>query len=134
MIDLKHFDVDWSLVNKDIRKELFGPRIEPSDHALRMAREFERKVFTFCLVMGISKVYVLDEDERTSDGMWRMEWRLDDRPPVGRPFTEYDFSRLLNMSDEEFAKLPESTNTGLVNSWREMLKSRSPEGHGRLPG
>lgn len=134
MIDLKHFDVDWSLVNKDIRKELFSTRIDPSDHALRMAREFERKVFTFCLVMGVSKIYAWDETEKTSDNIWRLTWRFDDHRPIGQRFTEYDFSNLLYMSDDEFNALPESTNTGLVKSWREMLKSRSPDGHGSLPG
>ena len=44
--------------------------------------------------------------------------------PLGTQCTEHDFNNLLEMSDEEFNALPPSLNTGLIKSWREMMRNR----------
>ena len=109
------------IIDPDVTKELFKTIPDSRLPVVRMAQEMERKVFTYCLFMGISKVYMWTET-RTDGNMWSMEWRFDEHRPSGHYCTEHDFTNLLEMSDEEFDKLPTSPNTGLVKSWREMMK------------
>lgn len=115
-------DIDWGKFDADVAKDLFKPMPDTRRPVVHMAQELERKIFTFCLVMGISKIYVWDETE-TRNGVWTIVWRFDDRRPHGHMCTEHDFTNLIEMSDAEFDALPPSPNTGLVKSWREMMRA-----------
>ena len=117
-------DIDWGKFDPDVAKDLFRPLPDTRRLVVRMAQELERKIFTFCLVMGISKIYVWDETE-TRNGVWTLIWRFDDQRPIGHQCVEHDFTNLIEMSDEEFDSLPPSPNTGLVKSWREMMRGKN---------
>ena len=116
-------DLDWSNVDRKIADELFRPLSNTRIPSVRLAQELERKMFTFMLLAGISKVYTWTESE-VHDNIFRVTMRFDDVRPMDTQCTEYDFNNLLEMSDEEFNALPPSPNTGLVKSWREMMRNR----------
>ena len=119
-IDLK---LDWSKINSDISKELFRPIPDTGDRVVRFAHEFERKLFTYLLFAELSKVYVWDETD-VRDGMWSTTWQFGEYCPDGHRCTLHDFQNLIDMSDDEFNSLPLSPNTGLVKSWRELMRGR----------
>ena len=116
-------DLDWSQVDREISDELFRPLPDTRITTVRIAQEIERKMFTFMLLAGISKVYTWTESE-VHDNIFRVTMRFDDVRPMDTQCTEHDFGNLLEMSDEEFNALPPSPNTGLVKSWREMMRNR----------
>lgn len=116
-------NLDLSQVDREIADELFRPFPDTRIIASRFAQDFERKMFTFMLLAGISKVYTWTESE-VHDNIFRVTMRFDDVLPLGTQCTEYDFQNLIEMSDEEFNALPPSPNTGLVKSWREMMRNR----------
>ena len=116
-------NLDLSQVDREIADELFRPVPDTRIAAVRLAQELERKMFTFMLMAGISKVYTWIESE-VHDNIFRVTMRFDDVRPMDTQCTEYDFNNLLEMSDEEFNALPPSPNTGLVKSWREMMRNR----------
>lgn len=116
-------DIDWSQVDREIADELFRPLPDNRIIAVRFAQEFERKMFTFMLLAGISKVYTWTESE-VHDNIFHVTMRFDDVQPLDTQCTEHDFNNLLEMSDEEFNALPPSPNTGLVKSWREMMRNK----------
>ena len=116
-------NLDLSNVYREIADELFRPLPDTRIIAVRFAQEFERKMFTFMLLAGISKVYTWTESE-VHDNIYRVTMRFDDVRPMDTQCTEHDFGNLLEMSDEEFNALPPSPNTGLVKSWREMMRNR----------
>ena len=49
-------DLDCSQVDREIADELFRPLPDTRIPAVRLAQELERKMFTFMLLAGISKV------------------------------------------------------------------------------
>ena len=116
-------DLDLSQVDREIADELFRPLPDTRIPAVRLAQELERKMFTFMLLAGISKVYTWTESS-VHDNIYSVTLRFDDVRPMDTQCTEYDFNNLLEMSDEEFSALPSSPNTGLVKSWREMMRNR----------
>ena len=116
-------NLDLSNVDREIADELFSPLPDTRIIAVRFAQELERKMFTFMLLSGISKVYTWTESE-VHDNIFRVTMRFDDVRPMHTQCTEHDFSNLLEMSDEEFNALPPSPNTGLVKSWRETMRNR----------
>lgn len=116
-------EIDWSQVDREIADELFRPLPDTRIPAVRLAQELERKMFTFMLLAGISKVYTWMESE-VHDNIFRVTMRFDDVHHPGTQCTEYDFQNLIEMSDEEFNALPPSPNTGLVKSWRETMRNR----------
>ena len=115
-------DIDWSRVSTGA-DEIFRALPDTRITTVRLAQEIERKMFTFMLLAGISKVYVLTESS-VDDNIYSAKLRFDDVRPMDTQCTEYDFNNLLEMSDEEFSALPPSPNTGLVKSWREMMRNR----------
>lgn len=117
-------DIDWSQVDREIADELFRPLPDNRILTVRLAQEFERKMFTFMMLAGISKVYTWTESE-VHDNIFHVTMRFDDVRPMDTQCTEHDFSNLLEMSDEEFNALPPSPNTGLVKSWRETMRNRN---------
>ena len=116
-------NIDWSQVDREIADELFRPFPDTRITTVRLAQEIERKMFTFMLLAGISKVYTWTESS-VHDNIYSVKLRFDDVRPMDTQCTEYDFNNLLEMSDEEFSALPPSPNTGLVKSWREMMRNR----------
>lgn len=116
-------NIDWSNVDREIADELFRPLPDTRIPSVRLAQELERKMFTFMLLAGISKVYTWTETD-FHDNTCRVTMRFDDVRPLDTQCTECDFNNLLEMSDEEFNALPPSPNTGLVKSWREMMRNR----------
>ena len=116
-------NLDLSQVDREIADELFRPLPDTRILAVRFAQELERKMFTFMLLAGISKVYTWTESE-VHNNTCRVTMRFDDVRPLDTQCTEHDFHNLLEMSDEEFSALPPSPNTGLVKSWREMMRNR----------
>ena len=115
--------LDLSQVDRNIADGLFRPLPDTRIAAVRLAQELERKLFTFMLVAGISRVYTWTESE-VNDNTCRVTVRFDDVRPLDTQCTEHDFRNLIEMSDEEFSALPPSPNTGLVKSWREMMRNR----------
>ena len=115
-------NLDWSQVDREIAAELFRPLPDTRIPAVRLAQELERKMFTFMLLAGISKVYTWTESS-VHDNIYSVKLRFDDVRPMDTQCTEYDFNNLLEMSDEEFNALPPSPNTGLVKSWRETMRN-----------
>lgn len=113
-------NLDLSQVDRKNADELFRPLTDTRIIEVRFAQDFERKMFTFMMLAGISKVYTWTESE-VHDNIFRVTTRFDDEQPMNTQCTEHDFSNLLEMSDEEFSALPPSSNTGLVKSWREMM-------------
>lgn len=116
-------NLDWSNVDREIADELFRPLPDTRIAAVRLAQELERKMFTFMLLAGISKVYIWTESS-VHDNIYSVTLRFDDVRPMDTQCTEHDFQNLIEMSDEEFSALPPSSNTGLVKSWREMMRNR----------
>ena len=116
-------NIDWSNVDRKIADELFRPLPDTRIPSVRLAQELERKMFTFMLLAGISKVYTWTETD-VDGSTCRITMLLDDVQPMDTQCTEYDFNNLLEMSDEEFNALPPSSNTGLVKSWREMMRNK----------
>ena len=116
-------NLDLSQVDREIADELFRPLPDTRIPAVRLAQELERKMFAFMLLAGISKVYTWTENE-VHDNIFSVTMRFDDVRPMDTQCTEHDFQNLIEMSDEEFNALPPSSNTGLVKSWREMMRNR----------
>ena len=116
-------NLDLSNVDREIADELFRPLPDTRITTVRLAQELERKMFTFMLLAGISKVYTWTESE-VHDNIFRVTMRFDNVRHMDTQCTEYDFNNLLEMSDEEFSALPPSPNTGLVKSWRETMRNR----------
>ena len=116
-------DIDLSRVDRKIADEIFRPLPDTRITTVRLAQEIERKMFTFMLLAGISKIYTWTESS-VHDNIYSVTLRFDDVRPMDTQCTEYDFNNLLEMSDEEFSALPPSPNTGLVKSWREMMRNR----------
>ena len=116
-------NLDLSNVDREIADELFRPLPDTRITTVRLAQELERKMFTLMLLAGISKVYTRTESSG-HDNIYSVTLRFDDVRPMDTQCTEYDFNNLLEMSDEEFSALPPSPNTGLVKSWREMMRNR----------
>ena len=123
MANGRQINLDWSNVDREIADELFRPLPDTRIPAVRLAQELERKMFTFMLLAGISKVYTWTELS-IHDNIYSVTLRFDDVRPMDTQCTEHDFGNLLEMSDEEFSALPPSPNTGLVKSWREMMRNR----------
>ena len=117
-------NLDWSNVDREIADELFRPLPDTRIPTVRLAQDLERKMFTFMLLAGISKVYAWTESS-IHDNIYSVTLRFDDVRPMDTQCTEYDFNNLLEMSDEEFSALPPSPNTGLVKSWRETMRNRN---------
>lgn len=117
-------DLDWGKFDPDVTNDLFKPLPDTRRHVVRMAQELERKIFTYMLFCGISKIYVWTETHMNGN-MWSMEYHFDDHRPSYSYCTEHDFQNLIDMSDEEFDALPPSPNTGLVKSWREMMRKNT---------
>lgn len=113
-------NLDLSQVDRENADELFRTPESPS---VRLTQELERKMFTFMLLAGISKVYTWTESE-VHDNICHVTTRFHDVRPMDTQCTEHDFNNLLEMSDEEFYALPPSPNTGLVKSWRETMRNR----------
>ena len=116
-------NLDLSQVDREIADELFSPLPDTRIPSVRLAQELERKMFTFMLLAGIYKVYACTESD-VHDNICHVTMRFDDVRPMDTQCTEHDFNNLLEMSDEEFNALPPSSNTGLVKSWREMMRNR----------
>ena len=116
-------NLDLSQVDREIADELFRPLPDTRIPAVRLQQELERQMFAFMLRAGISKVYTWTESE-VHDNIFSVTMRFDDVRPMDTQCTEHDFNNLLEMSDEEFSALPPSPNTGLVKSWREMMRNR----------
>ena len=116
-------NLDLSQVDRENADELFRPLPDTRILTVRLAQDFERKMFTFMLLAGISKVYVCTESE-VHDNICHVTTRFHDVRPLDTQCTECDFNNLLEMSDEEFYALPPSPNTGLVKSWRETMRNR----------
>ena len=114
---------DLSRMDRSLADELFHPVPDTRIAAVRLAQELERKMFTFMLMAGISKVYTWTETD-VDGSTCHMTIRFDDVRPMDTQCTEHDFQNLIEMSDEEFNALPPSPNTGLVKSWREMMRNR----------
>ena len=123
MANSRQINLDLSQVDREIADELFRPLPDTRITTVRIAQEIERKIFTFMLLAGISKVYTWTETD-VDGSTCHMTMRFDDVRPMDTQCTEYDFNNLLEMSDEEFNALPPSPNTGLVKSWREMMRNR----------
>lgn len=120
--------LDWSKVKDELNEKLFPPAPDLSNRAVTMAQDIERKMFTYMLFAGISKVYVWTETETVDTDtthMCTLTWHFGEHRPSHSWCTEHDFQNLLDMSDEEFAQLPSSPNTGLVKSWREMMRNKN---------
>lgn len=116
-------NIDLSNVDREIADELFRPLPDTRIPSVRLAQELERKMFTFMLLAGISKVYTWTESD-FHENICHTTTRFYDVRPMDTQCTEYDFGNLLEMSDEEFSALPPSPNTGLVKSWREIMRNR----------
>ena len=123
MENRKMIKLDWSRVDRNIGDELFRPVPDTRIPTVRLAQELERKMFTYMLLAGISKIYSWTETD-VKDNIYSFTWRFDDVRPLNTQCTEHDFQNLIEMSDEEFNALPPSPNTGLVKSWREIMRNR----------
>lgn len=117
----KPIKLDWSRVDRNLGDELFSPLPDTRITTVRLAQELERKMFTFMLLAGISKIYTWTETN-VRDNIYSFTWRFDDVRPLNRLCTEHDFQNLIEMSDEEFNALPPSPNSGLIKSWREIMR------------
>lgn len=115
--------LDWSKVDRKLADELFRPLPDTRIPTVHLAQELERKMFTYMLLAGISKIYTWTETD-VRNNIYSFTWKFDDVRPLTRLCTEHDFSNLIEMSDEEFNALPPSPNTGLVKSWREIMRNR----------
>lgn len=120
----KPIKLDWSKVDQKLGDELFRPLPDTRISTVRLAQELERKMFTYMLLAGISKIYTWTETD-VRNNIYSFTWRFDDVRPLNRLCTEHDFQNLIEMSDEEFNALPPSPNTGLVKSWRELMRNKN---------
>ena len=85
--------------------------------------EFERKMFTYMLVMAIEEIYVYTETHQ--EGLkWTCEWHFSMDRPEGRQCMQYNMHHLVVMADEEFDRINKNTNYGLVKSWREIMRGK----------
>jgi hypothetical protein len=85
--------------------------------------EFERKMFTYMLVMAIEEIYVYTETH--NEGLkWTCEWHFSMDRPEGRQCEKYNMYHLVTMTDEEFDRIKKNTNYGLVKSWREIMRGK----------
>lgn len=123
MENRKTIKLDWSRVDRSLGDELFRPVPDTRIPTVRLAQELERKMFTYMLLAGISKIYAWTETN-VHDSIYSFTWRFDDVRPLNTQCTEHDFQNLIEMSDEEFNALPPSPNSGLVKSWREIMRNR----------
>ena len=123
MENRKMIKLDWSRVDRNIGDELFRPVPDTRIPTVRLAQELERKMFTYMLLAGISKIYSWTETN-VKDNIYSFTCRFDDVRPLNTQCTEHDFKNLIEMSDEEFNALPPSPNSGLVKSWREIMRNR----------
>ena len=85
--------------------------------------EFERKMFTYMLVMAIEEIYVYTETHE-EDLKWTCEWHFSMDRPEGKECMQYNMHNLVVMSDEEFDRINKNTNYGLVKSWREIMRGK----------
>ena len=85
--------------------------------------EFERKLFTYMLVMAIGEIYVYTETHQ-DDLKWTCEWHFSMTKPECKECTHYDMRHLVAMTDEEFDRINKNTNYGLVKSWREIMRGQ----------
>ena len=85
--------------------------------------EFERKLFTYMLVMAIEEIYVYTETHQ--EGLkWTCEWHFSMERPEGKQCMQYNMHHLVVMADEEFDRIKKNTNYGLVKSWREIMRGK----------
>ena len=85
--------------------------------------EFERKLFTYMLVMAIEEVYMYTETHE--EGLrWTCEWHFSMERPDGKQCMHYDMHHLVVMAEEEFDRIKKNTNYGLVKSWREIMRGK----------
>lgn len=85
--------------------------------------EFERKLFTYMLVMVVEEVYVYTEIRQ--DGLkWTCKWYFSMGRPEGKQCMQYNMHNLVAMTDEEFDRIKKNTNYGLVKSWREIMRGK----------
>lgn len=85
--------------------------------------EFERKMFTYMLVMVIEEIYVYTETHEEAF-KWTCEWHFSMERPDGKQCMQYNMHHLVVMSDEEFDRIKKNTNYGLVKSWREIMRGK----------
>lgn len=103
------------------------PDMYGSDFRTRIGKtwgeEFERKMFTYMLVMAIEEIYVYTETHE--EGLkWTCEWNFSMDRPEGRQCEKYNMHHLVAMTDEEFDRINRNTNYGLVKSWREIMRGK----------
>lgn len=116
--------IDIGSVDKEI-PEL--PDMYGCDFRTRIGKEwgeeFERKMFTYMLVMAIEEIYVYTETHE--DGLkWTCEWHFSMDRPEGKQCMQYNMHHLVVMADEEFDRINKNTNYGLVKSWREIMRGK----------
>ena len=90
----KQIKLDWSRVDRNLGDELFRPLPDTHIPTVRMAQEIERKMFTFMLLAGISKIYAWTETD-VKDNIYSFTWRFDDVRPLNTQCTEHDFQNLV---------------------------------------
>lgn len=89
----------------------------------KWGEEFERKLFTYMLVMAIEEIYVYTETHE--EGLkWTCEWHFSMDRPDGKQCMHYNMHHLVIMTDEEFDGIEKNTNYGLVKSWREIMRGK----------
>ena len=116
--------IDIGGVDKEI-PELSG--LYECDFRTRIGKEwgeeFERKMFTYMLVMAIEEIYVYTET-REEGFRWTCEWHFSMDRPDGKQCMQYNMHHLVVMADEEFDRIEKNTNYGLVKSWREIMRGK----------
>ena len=98
---------------------MMGKRQQPPWASL--ASKFERKLFEFMRFHLISKVFITEEGH-SEGGTYTRSLVLHVERPGGEAYTEYDFEKLLRMSEDEFQHLPGSPNRDAVEEWRRELR------------
>lgn len=117
-------EIDWTACKekRDELERMLSHDMEGRSYwAAKFARDFERRMFTWLLLMCAKKVYVT-QDVHSNDSRITFSWQFHEERPEGRECTSYDMTNLLNMPDGDFERMPDSTNKGLVKSWREIMK------------
>ena len=118
------YRIDIGSVDKEIPElsDMYG-----CDFRTRIGKEwgeeFERKMFTYMLVMAIEEIYVYTETHE-EDIKWTCEWHFSMDRPEGRQCMQYNMHHLVVMADEEFDRINKNTNYGLVKSWREIMRGK----------
>lgn len=93
---------------------------QPVNPSLALAAKFERSMFTYMRNMRIATLYTWHDFVcNGSDARW--EWHFDYMRPEGHECSCYDFHKLLDLSDEEFDRLPSNGNKDVVRAWREAM-------------